>query len=384
VPALGTRPGGITDGQTFSITDGRIAVVFEYDSDGTTQPGNVLVDISQANSDNDVAVATQVAIEGSSLAISSSVVNGNVVHLALPNAGRVDVVSTELSIVGVARTIQDGQKITISRNVAGSITTTTFEFTTDAVVAAGNIPVLFGPADTQSQIGQALADAIAAAGLGLAPQHVGNGNVIIGGSTEYSISVADAPTVGLFGQPGVQGRTNLEIFGTLLLQVPPRGGADLTDNTSFTITNRNITATFEFDGNFSGSSIPGSRTIRFGGTSTQNDVVSAMIVAINAFPGLGVNARDAGNGRVDIGLLANSAVDVLDSNLTTARGNAQDGDYFSITDGTNTVTFEFENLSLGNGRDPSRVPIRYTNQDSVQRVYEAMQATIKSSILNLD
>jgi hypothetical protein len=101
VPSLGTRPGGITDGQTFSITDGRIAVVFEYDSDGTTQPGNVLVDISQANSDNDVAVATQVAIDGSSLAISSSVVNGNVVHLSLPNAGRVDVVSTELNIVGV-------------------------------------------------------------------------------------------------------------------------------------------------------------------------------------------------------------------------------------------------------------------------------------------
>ena len=384
VPSLGTRPGGITDGQTFSITDGRIAVVFEYDSDGTTQPGNVLVDISQANSDNDVAVATQVAIESSSLAITSSVVNGNVVHLALPNAGRVDVVSTELDVVGVARTIQDGQTITISRNIAGSITTTTFEFTTDAAVAAGNIPVLFGPTDTQAQIGQALAAAIAAAGLGLAPQHVGNGNVIIGGSSEYSISVANAPTVGLFGQPGVQGRTNLEIFGTLLLQVPPRGGADLTDNTSFTITNRNIAAIFEFDGNFSGSTIPGSRTIRFGGTSTQNDVVNAMIAAINAFPGLGVNARDAGNGRVDIGLLANSAVNVLDSNLTTARGNAQDGDYFSITDGTNTVTFEFENLSLGNGRDPSRVPIRYTNQDSVQRVYEAMQATIKSSILNLD
>ncbi|MFN5915328.1 MAG: GEVED domain-containing protein, partial [Planctomycetota bacterium] len=163
-----------------------------------------------------------------------------------------------------------------------------------------------------------------------------------------------------------------------------RGGPDLTDNTSFTITNRNLTAIFEFDGNFSGSTIPGSRTIRFSGTSTQNDVVNAMIAAINSFPGLGVVARDAGNGRVDIGLLPNSAVNVLDSNLTTARGNAQDGDYFSITDGTNTVTFEFENISVANGRDPARVPIRYTNQDSVQRVYEAMQATIKSSILNLD
>ena len=384
VPSLGTRPGGITDGQTFSITDGRVAVVFEYDSDGTTQPGNVLVDISQANSDRDVATATQLAIAGSTLALRSTVVNGNVIHLSLPAAGRVDVVSTELNVVGVARTIQDGQTITITRNVAGSIVSKTFEFTTDAAFTAGNIPVTFAPTDTQAQIGEALATAIASAGLGLSPQHVGNGNVIIGGTSDYSISVANAPTVGLFGQPGVQGRTTLEIFGTLLLQVPARGGADLVDNTSFTITNRNLTAIFEFDGNFSGSTIPGSRTIRFSNASTQNDIVNAMIAAINAYPGLGVVARDAGNGRVDVGLLATSAVNVQDSKLTTARGNAQDGDYFSITDGVNTVTFEFENLSVGNGRDPARVPIRYTNQDSVQRVYEAMKATIKSSVLNLD
>lgn len=384
VPSLGTRPGGITDGQTFSVTDGRVAVVFEYDSDGTTQPGNVSIDISQANSDRDVAIATQRAIAGSTLSLNSSVVNNNVIHLSLPAAGRVDVVSTELNIVGVARTIQDGNTITIARTLAGSVVTQTFEFTTDPNVSAGNIPVVFSPTDTQSQIGGALAAAIAAAGLGLSPQHVGNGNVIIGGSSEYSISVANAPTVGLFGRPGVQGRTTLEIFGTLLLQVPARGGPDLSDNTSFTINNNNLSAIFEFDGNFSGSTIPGSRTIRFSNTSTQNDVVNAMIAVINSYPGLGVTARDAGNGRVDIGLLPTSAVSVLDSNLTTARGNAQDGDYFSITDGTNTVTFEFENISVANGRDPARVPIRYTNQDSVQRVYEAMQATVKSSILNLD
>lgn len=384
VPALGTRPGGITDAQTFSITDGRIAVVFEYDSDGTTQPGNVAVDISQAGTDQEVAIATQAAIAGSNLALNSSVVNRNVVHLSLPAAGRVDVVSTELDIVGVARTIQDGDTIIVSRTVGGVLESTTFEFTTDGVVGSGNIPVPFAPTDTQSQIGESLANAIAGSGLGLTPQHVGNGNVIVGGSSEYSISVANAPTVGLFGKPGVQGRTTLEIYGTLLLQVPLRGGPDLTDNTSFTITNRNLTAIFEFDGNFSGSTIPGSRTIRFSNNSTQNDVVNAMIAAINAYPGLGVVAKDGGNGRVDIGLLPTSSVNVLDSGLTTLRGNAQDGDYFTITDGINTVTFEFENISAANGRDPSRVPIRYTNQDSVQRVYEAMKATIKSSILNLD
>jgi|GEM_PF-1219467 len=384
VPALGTRPGGITDGQTFSITDGRIAVVFEFDSDGNTQAGNVAVDISQANTDADVAIQLQKAIAGTTLALQSSIVNGNVVHLTLSESGRVDVVSTELKVVGVSRTLQDGQSITITRTVGASVTTRTFEFTTDANVAAGNIAVLITATSTQSAIGEALAAAIRASDLGLSPEHVGNGNVILGGSTQYTVSVANAPTVGLYGQPGVQGKTTLEIYGTLQLQVPIRGGADLTDDTSFTITNNNVTAVFEFDGNFSGSTIAGSQTVRFSSVSTQADVVNAIVAAINAFPGLGVVARDGANGRVDIGLLDNTAVNVLDSNLTTARGNAQDGDYFSITDGVNTVTFEFENLSVANGRDPSRTPIRYTNQDSVQRVYEAMRATIKSSILNLD
>lgn len=384
VPSLGTRPGGVTDGQTFSITDGRIAVVFEFDADGNTQAGNVSVDISQANTDADVAIELQKAIAGTTLALQSSIVNGNVVHLTLSDEGRVDVVSTELKVVGVARTLQDGQSITITRTVGTTVLSRTFEFTTDATVAAGNIAVAITPTSTQADIGEALALAIRNSDLGLSPEHVGNGNVILGATTDYTVSVANAPTVGLYGKPGVQGRTTLEIFGTLQLQVPIRGGADLTDNTSFTISNNNVTAVFEFDGNFSGSTIPGSRTIRFSAVSTQADVVNAIIAAINAFPGLGVTARDGANGRVDIGLLPNNAVNVLDSNLTTARGNAQDGDYFSITDGVNTVTFEFENLSVANGRDPSRTPIRYTNQDSVQRVYEAMRATIKSSILNLD
>lgn len=386
VPALGTRPGGIADGQTFSVSDGRVAVVFEFDSDtrANVQPGNVRIDISQANTAADVAIAMQASIDGSTLSLTSSIVNGNIVHLGLPEAGRVDVVSTELNIVGVARSILDGQSITITRTVGTTVVTRTFEFTTDGIVPGNLIPVLFSVASTQSEIGEALAAAITTAGLGLTPQHVGNGNVIIGGTSEYAISVANAPTVGVFGQPGVQGNTTLEIFGTLQMLVPPRGGADLTDDTTFTVSNGVLTATFEFDGNFSGSTVAGSQTIRFTPAATQGDIVLAIIQAINNFPGLGIVARDAGAGRIDLGLLENSAVNVRNSNLTLDRGNVQDGDHFTISDGVRVVTFEFENLSVGDGRDPNRVAIRFTNQDSRQRVYEAMKATIKSSALNLD
>jgi len=386
VPALGTRPGGISDGQTFSLSDGRIAVVFEFDADvqPQVQSGNIRIDISNANTDAEVATAIKNAIDGSLLALDSLVVNNNIVYLGLPETGRVDVVSSKLDVVGVARTILDGQSITITRTVGSLVITKTFEFTTDSNVATGNIPIPFTLSSTQSEIGDTLAAAIKDAGLGLAPAHVGNGNVIIGGSPEYSVSVANAPTVGVFGQPGVQGNTTLQIFGTLQLLVPARGGADLKDDTTFTITSGSITATFEFDGNFSGSTVPGSSTIRFTPASTQSDIVTLIVQAINATTALGITARDAGLGRIDLGLLENSAVNVRDSKLTTDRGNVQDGDYFTISNGTTAVTFEFENLSLGNGYSPSRTPIRFTNGDSRQRVYEAMQATIKSSALKLD
>ncbi|MFN7629301.1 MAG: hypothetical protein ACK5PZ_20950, partial [Pirellula sp.] len=324
------------------------------------------------------------AIVSYPLALVSLVVNNNIVYLGLPETGRVDVVSSKLDVVGVARTILDGQSITITRTVGSLVIAKTFEFTTDSNVATGNIAIPFTLSSTQSEIGDTLAAAIKNAGLGLAPAHVGNGNVIIGGSPEYSVSVANAPTVGVFGQPGVQGNSTLQIFGTLQLLVPSRGGADLKDDTTFTITSGSITATFEFDGNFSGSTVPGSSTIRFTPASTQSDIVTLIVQAINAKTALGITARDAGLGRIDLGLLENSAVNVRDSKLTTDRGNVQDGDYFTISNGTTAVTFEFENLSLGNGYNPSRTPIRFTNGDSRQRVYEAMQATIKSSALKLD
>ena len=386
VPALGTRPGGISDGQTFSLSDGRIAVVFEFDADAQpqVQSGNIRIDISNANTDAEVATAIKNAIDSSPLALDSLVVNNNIVYLGLPETGRVDVVSSKLDVVGVARTILDGQSITITRTVGSLVIAKTFEFTTDSNVATGNIAIPFTLSSTQSEIGDTLAAAIKNAGLGLAPAHVGNGNVIIGGSPEYSVSVANAPTVGVFGQPGVQGNSTLQIFGTLQLMVPSRGGADLKDDTTFTITSGSITATFEFDGNFSGSTVPGSSTIRFTPASTQSDIVTLIVQAINAKTALGITARDAGLGRIDLGLLENSAVNVRDSKLTTDRGNVQDGDYFTISNGTTAVTFEFENLSLGNGYNPSRTPIRFTNGDSRQRVYEAMQATIKSSALKLD
>ena len=382
VPTLGTRPGGINDGQTFGISDGRSSFVFEFDSDNAIATGNVRIDISQAATDADVANAMLLALNTVGLGINPTIVGQRNVHLSLTSAGRVDLISTNLSLVGVSRAIADGQTINIQRTTPSGVISRTFEFTTDASVASGNIPVAITSADSQEAIGVKLADAIKLAGLELDPRHVRDGNVFIGGSDEYAISVAQAPTVGLFGRPGVRGNSTLEIFGTLLMQLPTRGGADIPEDSTFTITANSRTVTFEFDSNFSGPSLPNNVVINYNRTITAADLVTVMLPII-ANAGLGIAPRDAGGGQIDLGLLPNNAVNTMGSGITLSRGNVLDGDFFTINNGTTSVTFEFENLSVGNGRDTSRLPIQYNNQSTRLQVLQAMKATIESSGLGL-
>ena len=385
VPALGTRPGGVTDGQTFGVSDGRQSLIFEFDGDRAVQPGNIRVDISQASTAAEVAIVIKSVLDTSGLALATQIVDGDKVYLGLPNAGRFDPIGSTLRSVGVSRALVDGQSISITRTVGAVVTTKVFEFDTNpnpGVVAPTSIRIPISVSDTQSDIGQKLAIAISFAGLGLDPQHVGDGNVFVGGTAEHSISTANASSVGLFGRPGVQSSTTLDIFGTLLMQMPPRGGVDVVDDTRFTITNNNRTVTFEFDGNFSGPSTPANVAVQYTAASTSSDLVATLLpLILNA--GLGIVPRDAGGGRIDLGLLQNSAVNVLTSAVTLSRGSVADGDYFVINNGTQSVTFEFENLSIGNGRNPAFTPIRYNNQSSRNDVFLAMKATIESSVLGL-
>jgi len=288
-----------------------------------------------------------------------------------------------LLTVGVSRMLADGQSFVITRTVGSVVTSRTFELDFNGVSSVPNSTLVsLLPTDSQIEVGQKVADAIRNAGLNLDPVHVGDGNISIGGTSEYTISVANAPTMGLFGTPGVQGNTTLDILDTLLLQVPILGGSVIVEDSTFSITNNGRTVVFEFDGDLSGSTVPNSRVIPFTTAQSADQIATAMLPIIqNA--GLGIVPRNIGNGRIDLGSLPTSSVSVMNSRLTTGRSNVNDGEFFIISNGLVTVTFEFENLSLGNGRDPSRVPVRYNDQSSKNDVFLAMKAAIESSTLGL-
>jgi hypothetical protein len=164
--------------------------------------------------------------------------------------------------------------------------------------------------------------------------------------------------------------------------LPTRGGVDIPEDSTFTISANSRTVTFEFDSNFSGPSLPNNVVINYNRTITAADLVTLMLPRI-AGAGLGIVPRDAGGGRIDLGLLPNNAVNPMGSGITLSRGNVLDGDFFTINNGTISVTFEFENLSIANGRDTSRIPIQFNNQSTRLQVLQAMKATIETSGLGL-
>ncbi len=386
VPAQGGGLGGVVDGQSFSVSDGERVLFFEFDSDPipSVQPGNIRIVVNSSNSSLEVAKSIESAIKSSGLKVSPSVLGNDIVHVGLPTAGRIELINTTLAVVGIARSVQDGDTLIISRNNGG--TSTTFEFDSNSSVGSGRIRVPFTNAETQSEIGATLATAIRDAGIGLNPKHFGNGSVVVGGLVSDAISTSGAPTVAVIGSPGVQDNTVLQILGTLNLLVSSRGGSDpaLLDNSIFTITNRGTTVRFEFDGNFSGASSPGNEVIRFTTASTQSDLVAAIVQAINAVTRLGIVARPAGVGRIDLGLLPSSAVDVLSTPLSLERGLPKDGDFFTIVDGTRSVTFEFANSNVNNTVNPGNIPIPLSDVDSVNTVYERMKSVLLASALGLD
>jgi len=377
VPAFGA----VVDGQTFSLSDGLVSLVFEFDSDNVIGTGRIRVDISGASSVADLARIIQSTIASSNLQLTPRIIGNDTVHLGLPAAGTVDRGTTSLEIVGVSRSVADGQSFSIT---FGN-TTKTFEFDDVALnnsVATGNIRIPLLLSDTQDSLGARTATVIAANGLNLNPIHVRDGNIAVGGTSAHSISVANAPSLSLFGQPNVTPNTTVEMLGTVVLQVPTLGGTSLVDNSTFAIRANNQLVVFEFDGNISGPSAAGNVVIPYTAASTASEIVDRIVIAING-AGLNIVARGIGNGRVDLGTIATNQVELRNSGLTMLRGNVTDGEFFTINNGTVTTTFEFVNVSLGGGAATGRIPILFSNSSTRAELFTAMKTAIESSPLGL-
>ncbi len=374
IPDEGIRV--VFDGDLFTLSDGRETRRFEMDLDGNVGIGNIAVDYSTALTKRDLAVAIQQAILNSGLNLSPELIGDDVVFLGLSVNGSAVIDSSRLSVVGVARTLGDGQSFSITN--AG--VTRTFEFTRDATVEAGNIPISVAITDTQEDIAQRLVTAIRDSGLGLNPIVVGQGNIALRGTVATTVDVTNAPDLRLLGSPGVQSSTELALSGPLLIQA--NGAAAIVDGSTFTVRGNGQTVVFEFDIDNSGPSQPGNVIVAYSALSSANDISLAIAAAING-AGLGLTPTVLGGGLLQLGHVPLDTINVRDSGLTVSQGLVGDGEFFTISNGTVTRTFEFDDASLNNGSTLGRIPILYSSGSTTATILQTMQAAINGAGLGL-
>jgi hypothetical protein len=379
MPALGPRPGGVTEGQRFQISDGRRTVTFEYDTDGSVATGNFAIDFASAATVGDLTRATLTALKASPLNMNPVQIAEGLIHLGLSAGGDVAILNSAVSVVGIARTLSDGERFTITTAQG----TATFEMTQDANVQPGNVPIGFSVRDTQSEIGDRIVQAIRNAALGLNPSHRADGNVAIGGSEADTIDVSAAPSLDLFGRPGVQSNIRLQVFGSLVIRVPSRGASGVVEDSTFVLTSAaGRSVIFEMDGNRSGRTVPGSVVVAFNAQSTAVDIATAIAFAINA-QGLGIQAVATAAGEVRLGQIQASQLNLGNTQFESFRGVVNDGETFVVNNGTQSVTFEFDNADLGNGFNVNNTPILFGATSTPESVVQTMKAVIEGSPLGL-
>ncbi len=288
VPTIGKGPGGIQDGQRFTVSTGANQYTFEYDANTPPSflPGNTPINIATISTQDELAQATIAALIARNIGVTPVYLGGGVIHFGARDTYSVNTALSALTQSGTPGVVADGNTIQISDGVNP---TRTLEFDSNGSVVLGRIPIPFSAASTQDNIAAAIATAIAGSGFGLTPTYFGEGHLHVGGTPGQRVAVAGSPKLSLTGLPGVRSSTTLV--------VPPQaaGVGGIADGQWFSIQNRpNNPVVFEFDSN--GSVSPGARPILFTPTSTVDQLSGYIISAINlANVGLAPTYSGAGN-----------------------------------------------------------------------------------------
>lgn len=325
VPAAGGGIGGLTDGESFTITGASgTPVVFEFDTDGTIAP-------------------------------SSNGIRLNDVLLQVPAAGT------------GAGGIVDGDTFVINDNRgSGDVR---FEFDTDFNINPSNVQVFVGFAATPAAIAQQIASAISGANVGLSPLALGNGAIILGTST-HTVDTSSTPSLGTSSLPRSQTQiatsirdairnARLGILPTLdtttnviLLDIRDQR-VDTTLAPNLALVTPSNTGAYTLSVNVENSfdtHLEGNRLNLTGATNlTRSGLTNTFIegqpgtIQASRTPVI-VNAEmtSAEVATAIAGGIGRSTAGYVQQIVVAPGADIADGEIFAIGDGTTTVNFEFE------------------------------------------
>ena len=191
----------------------------------------------------------------------------------------------------------------------------------------------------------------------------------------------------------------LQVPQTLALQVPAAGGAlgGVEDRQIFLLSNgTNPPRRFEFDRTSLNNGVDANAiAIPFDVNDTADEIAQTIADKIRAeAPELGLSPRgpndapyhDLGLGVVHLGALNNHTVDITLATLTPMGTEAvaiEDGDLFTIDDGSKFVTFEFENTVIGDDVAAGNVAVNFRPFDTHEGIAQAIIDAIIAQKLGL-
>ena len=414
VPSVGIAN---NDGRTFLVSDGTVDVIFEIDTDGVLVdenniPINVLGQTSVQSAD-----AIAMAIADSELALQPTTIgNGDTVFLNLPADGRVETLSSDLSVRGVGQAPEDGDTLTITPAGGGDPVVLEFNRTDvrnvngeidDDGVADGNIAVDITRDLTGIELAGAVRDvinslAVNIGGLNPATIEIFDGGLLaIGGAPGLSVD-ADSATVVSSGAPGVTESSTLTVAGPIELTLPFAGGAELEDGDLIVLVGDDGTDTvLEFVLNNRPTSVIGAIPVGYTNATQSSTLGSQLVNLINA-QDIGITASVLDDQRLSLGVIPLSRVRLdgsasdgtLFQNLATGTrapenisaevGLVRDGERFTITQGTVSVTYEFELSGTGGGVADGNVPIAFSSSSTPDSIGGIIASTIASNLRGLE
>ena len=218
VPETGAA--AVADTERFTVTNGIISKVFEFDRTGTVNGANVAISLldtaGEPLSADELADAVIAALNGvtPSLGLSPSNLGEGRIHLGSTAANSLDsTLAPSLTVSGIAGGLEDGDAFVFSDGTNDQ----TFLFDTDNsdTSTPTTTVIAFDPGQTHEEIAENVATAITDAALGVTPVHFDDGLVHIGGRANHSLDTTGANgNLTQSGTPGAETPGAAAVFFT--------------------------------------------------------------------------------------------------------------------------------------------------------------------------
>lgn len=203
-----------------------------------------------------------------------------------------------------------------------------------------------------------------------------------------SLSVSQASSLGVQGQPGVSGGSTVEVLGPLLLNIPTLGGVSVINGSILVLSDVNgndVVFQFSLTNAPFNNIRPGANVIAYSTNDTPEILADSLALAINAstagLPATVVDGTQVSLGRIARTRVSNTGLPGFAgaTAIGIQTGIVSDGEVLRIRQGDISVSFEFDSVESGGGVQPGNVQVSFQPNSSPGDIAESLAAAIRNN-----